>query len=1387
MTTSGAPAALHGYRVQALYTLNRILNQASDNLIFHPENLEDLDVLDGKGQTLELIQVKKYSPLQLSNLEPEKSRGFFRRALDAIKSVDPPIIKLVNFGNIGPELKKAWDGDKKKRLIIKEKFRKQGYKDFEIELLLDKIEMVEVDESSEELEVYSLLSNLHTGIDPAKAFDLLHYWIFISMENQSQITYSDVVETLNSVGRWQAERSDYHEQWFTTIQPFEVPDNITENYDSLKKEFFEGGFTKYDHIIADLDFPRNDKEAKIKAAFLKSNIVIVHAASGQGKTTLALRYLHNHYPNGWRFSIVRIENVQHALSVANALSGFASAIQAPMMVYIDVNPSDRDWIELTRQLVKHRYLQILITIREEDYKRANTLTTDFDFEQIDLQFNENEAEQIYERAKDSIHENHFLNFSAAWDQFGNGPLLEFVYLLTQTKTLRQRLESQIVRIQSEVREKNLDTNEIHLLRLVAVATAFEARINTRLLIKSLQLRSPTTTLSYFEKEYLIRLSDEGYLEGLHAIRSIILVDLLTDTDFNRWIDLAVEVLSYLEEEDIEQFVLNAAIERTSEFEQLHQSLMSLQPNTWRGIASVLRGFLWIDINQYVIANKQVIKEAKAESGAGWYFVANLALASDDASEIGKWWESDGLSSLVSDERRERLNAIQAMQPPKDKMFDQTKLWLEYLSSSYNKPENLQDWIGVSFVLYWASFLAIKNISPPTPDPTLPFFVLADVIYAFNKYTPSQYDIWLNEYDSNLLKRLADEMQVICLESDGTLLTTHFLVVTTEIEQRQNKDPFHAAAIERLQLIRQIYPSYEKYGIQGYGHRLGEALKLDIDGTRKPGVERRYLVPSLVTWGNGLSTGIARYSLRLENWSIYVEEVLKRRQAILICLNQLNQGLQSYIRNRKSVNIGQKYLENDVWESCFSILNDHLELPRSAVDPWGFSSETRDESNEYLTQSEHSSGSFQNTPKAIAYKIYQPFLEAQRKYFFHFHNYLTQSVNVIVTNFNLGKIDNKYERESVEKELKEHGIKTDGAHLCSHNFWDAKQNLLDYQQQFRHMFEHIVGEQLSEIESNEKTLIQQTWLLWHHFALNPARTYKNPIEGVTRNEKNSKAVIDRWIKGVLSRFSNQERNAKRLPLNLNWDGKPTLVIQLDVINPTLLYDAFSEVMENLNLQFRSLKYEDLKHYLFQENYENIIVIPTFRGRMVNENAWTLYALSTILNKTSFEEHNWVSYQMQPLTQEWIDASNLEFWDHPKIKKANKISATVSGLMILISQVGELAALPEEMNEAGMELLQSYTTDRSKILGELLQKFIDHGTTIQNELNNLSDDEIMNRPFLAESVALFHELYEYVMPPNSENGRIHLDDEMINEYAEQLSHVALDAEYLRLLLISDALDN
>jgi hypothetical protein len=126
MTEPGAPAALQGYRLQGLYTLKRVFAPGVDgSLLFQPEGEEDLDIQDGDGALVESIQIKSYAGLVLSNLEPEKENSFLHRTLRRLEEEAPPIIQLVNFGAIGPELSQAWDGDEacQERVITKPIFR----------------------------------------------------------------------------------------------------------------------------------------------------------------------------------------------------------------------------------------------------------------------------------------------------------------------------------------------------------------------------------------------------------------------------------------------------------------------------------------------------------------------------------------------------------------------------------------------------------------------------------------------------------------------------------------------------------------------------------------------------------------------------------------------------------------------------------------------------------------------------------------------------------------------------------------------------------------------------------------------------------------------------------------------------------------------------------------------------------------------------------------------------------------------------------------------------------------------------------------------------------------------------------------------------------------
>ena len=193
-----------------------------------------------------------------------------------------------------------------------------------------------------------------------------------------------------------------------------------------------------------------------------------------------------------------------------------------------------------------------------------------------------------------------------------------MYLLTQTTTLRERLHQQVNRLRDEVRF-GVDPGEIHLLRLVSVASAYGARLRMPELIAVLRLPEPSRVFEILEREFLIRISTDGQLvEGLHPVRSKILANLLTaPTDVIPWLAVASEALTLMLEEDIESFLLNACVDRPAERRELPQIVQKIEPETWRGLGGILRVFLWMGASDYIETNALLIEEAFKEFGAGW--------------------------------------------------------------------------------------------------------------------------------------------------------------------------------------------------------------------------------------------------------------------------------------------------------------------------------------------------------------------------------------------------------------------------------------------------------------------------------------------------------------------------------------------------------------------------------------------------------------------------------------------------------------------------------------------------------------------------------------------------------------------------------------------------
>ncbi len=1387
MLINGATFAYRGYRLQALYSLNRILGSISDEpIIFLPENGgEDLGI-EEKGVVIEIAQVKSYENLSLSDLKPREANSFFHRAIEYLKQEDPPVVKLINFGKIGPELTHAWEGEQKNRQSVVQKLITYEYKEYDIELLLDNLQIFEIYEEKIEDELYSKLQAMLTGIDPVSAFDLLNYWIYLASENKERISKADAVNKVNSVGKFINGRAQFYQEWFTSINPIEDFEVTEGQLAGLAEEYFRGVSARYEHILANLDFRREDKLEEVRDAFKKNNVVIIHAASGQGKTTLAFRYIHDYFPEQWRFSILAIENRQHMTKIATALSSHADALQAPMLVFIDVSPRDLVWAELVKQLSHHSNFQVLVAIREEDFRRSN-IPGDLEYSSIDLSFNEDEANQIYNTAIDKGIRTVYLTFDDAWEAFGEkGPLLEFVYLLTQTKSLRQRLEEQIDRLQKETREKKLSPDELLLLRLVAIVTALEGRLRISTLIPSLNLPEPNLTLKYYEKEYLLRISgDETYIEALHPIRSRILVDLLVDPATFPWIDLAARAIPNVPESDWEIFFLHIFIDFPQFTDKITDLVNRLIPHTWTGLAGGLRCLLWISIKKYIETNRDVIESSRHVFGPAWFFIPDLNFGGTDAPNLDGWWND--LGDLIPDETKQEIEKIRGAQSPKSEVFETARLWLDRHEERPNEPIESIHWDAAAEVLYWAyRFELAEKVEGWLSDEALSYATriltleeLSEVSLALFLCNPSRQEKWFDSLKSELSTRLVNDYQIIAFEDTESVRTIHFLSYPEfhdeqAISSEDEHQSIHEKTMEKVQLIRQLFPRFEKYGSQGYGHQIPDMEVLPDDSTKK-GISIEFLVPKWPLRVNGIASGLVRFRTRSDTWDEYIESVLGNRECVIRISKVLLRGIGRFFERSEPYNfLKGELFQIDDWNKCQAAIQDMPLLPKTAVDPWGIGQPEGTRTEILQLQS--------SLPKSILQKKYKPYQEAERGYLGTVSAFMDQAIHVSVTNIRTGKLpENSTEKQEILNELQEAGIDVNSGERSVMNFWEIYSRLPEYQKQFRSLFIALADmNRLKRIEQEETEVNKNLWRYWVNFVGNPGLWLRQTKVQLHQRDASAYETMLNRIHKVISK--SDDLTIRVMNADAQWDGDPTLWINIDIHEVIEFYSLIEKAIYTLRDAIGQIEYGESAYYLLEENCKFVVIVPTFQGKMIEPIVWPLRTTLTLTQEHSVEEKMFL-YFPQEIPYELLEHIDIKIWRINELDTINEFEAAFSGLNLKMSLLERAGEIPD-FNDEIIPIVQEYFDEKSKDLSENLQRFIDGCEKFASRFNSYDEEEQLTRTNMRDAIQALDEILTDVL---SEDGTVRIQLNEANKFSKKLREFQPFVSAIKLIWLEDVFRN
>lgn len=1364
-----------GYRKQILFILYKILS-GDKYSTFHPEGIEDFSI-EKSGKVDAIFQVKDYSdPIVVSDISSGKSNSLIKRFIRYEKEHFGATISLAYFGALGPELQNVAENDSVTIQNVAKKISKK--ENIPVNKLFDLLQNIQFQKLSEKKlidEINSIISSSQLGIDTENAKDLLFWWLFVQSEDKGNLTYEDVVEKIQNIGKFITERAS-HQEWLGSIVSFKTLISDDADSQKLKDNYLQGISATLDHISNGFDIVRQNKLDSIQKLFQKNNVVIIKGASGQGKTSLALRYFYDHLPMGLSYQIKEPENRSHAYRIAEAIIGHHKAFDMPLYLYYDVSITDSQWSYVLERFSNIKNVYLLISIRIEDWQRNNTnLYEKIAFEEIDLNFSEEEAEYLYKL----IPQTQYLDFKASWADFGGkGPLLEYIYLLQNGEKLEDRLKAQIERIKKESNESK-DDKELKLLRIIAQANSYGAKLNINKIEILKQLPSPEMILNKFHQEFLMKYSEgESYIEGFHPVRSQILCSILFDNRFHPWVNTFPESLHAIVEDDLESFLLYAFYyQDTQTIDTIIKKLHSFSPTQWIGYKGIIKALLWIGIKMYAEQNKALVDELKKNHPSLDF---RIALDIDIGNSIPDL--HNGLKELFEKTAPKVIPVIedyQSRQTDKDGVFFIVKQWMTGHKGFQSLLSSEKELLSLAETAYWYGHLEIRtslfeNLASIIDDKfdQIDLQTMAEMTFCFSELDIKEIQKVFKKHKEKIFRLFTETYGVLFLEeTDKEIKIDYILEINNDENQFQisEKENNNAKSMAVIQLLQKLYPEKEYYSTQGHGSKVILDLvnipnSVRHDDTYKRIPKRNLPSPYLVQLNSTLIAYL-QYYYRPLTWEEYLSRIIYLRRMIVDCFLRIIQGVKRYYKTKNpAVIVNSDTLP--VLKNVIEELNKIPLFPQCAVDIWGFTSEEISSIADE-TEKDSDENAIKLQGKIASLQKYDGYRKNIRNLFTHSSNFLNHFSTFILNRIN-GKPDENY--------------------LALHNVLDAYNQLNGFHGEFKKCFLPLYSnfKDLDQFKQKEIKVYSQLFSSWFFFSFEPKKKITNTTESCDRAirvfKKNK--IIDS-LKPYL-----QNGIVKYSIVDGLWENSKALWLIGDIPDISkLAEDDYSDFGDHFSGDFinralrKSYKLFDSQQLIFlmKFHWNDICLCFTYKKKMLFKSIKKKDILSSLLNDNShffdFNIDDTFSFQEVGLNG---------CWETDEIDKVQSLLGNYVNLKASISHCVELLdVLDKKESKVNEELIKDY----------LFNQLNKSGTFFQGILDSLFDiHQIMEGRLSEESlcVATYKEFagqYKMLFPnPSQETDgefECHITTDILPDWKQRIDEMQELIYIFYILMIFDVI--
>lgn len=880
----GAQAAWKGFSSQTLYIADRLL--ADNNNEYYPEDIEDL-VIKQDGIPIEAIQVKNISSnLTLSSLASSdtsaKGDGFFKRMCSLhVKYPEFSLIRIVHFGLIGAELQQLANGDDATKAILTQRLQNKHQLSEEDALWLINslvFEKANIDDLQSSIQ-RQIKTYVPTMAAPLLAQDLLIQYISQLSKDKGYTTLNIWKEKIHEIGINISAIDGFYKEYNKSLVCLSEL-TLRSNREQLQKEFSQGVSAHPSHIRLGLDYRRTYWQHEIHKAICDNSVVLVKGVSGQGKTTLCYRYLIDNYPEGCVFCVRTIQTEEQARNLVVALDGLGKH-NTNIVVYIDVQPGETLWAFLLQELQSRGLsIPVLISIRDEDYNTTPLNGKAIKLEILDLSLSKDEAEYLYNTFTQENPHSSLRTFAEAWQLFGgNGPLIEFVYLLTNNQTLKQRLRSQV----DSLLQQGVSDSWLELLQLVCFTGRLGCSVSLAQAKQVINCTNMQAAIRRFKDEYLIRIVNDDALEALHPVRAQIVFDILSEFIGSNDITLIHNALSCVASPNIRLMLLDFFSMHEYHQKDIH-IISTVNTGDWLGFANVIRSMLWLDAKRYVDKNMPVIQALVKKHGKGWLCFLPLDLSGiDRPNEL----IADGMKDLEmfdSDRLQKSIDEVKNSLSSLSIDYEATDLFLKNSTPPSSLPSSDEERTAFGYALFW---MAQRNIKIQLPFNAVEIAMSvsngalqpsADAIRGL--YSHQCFEDSYTQASDILIERLISEMSVLFFDISESEVVCKFIPplqnreVSKDNKARTNND----WCITMLNILKQIYPDKEYINVE----LIGVDLLRDVGVKALDKEKRIHKSRRPNTWVaelNGWTKIRIDYSLRPTTWNEYVSEIDKIRKDV----------------------------------------------------------------------------------------------------------------------------------------------------------------------------------------------------------------------------------------------------------------------------------------------------------------------------------------------------------------------------------------------------------------------------------------------------------------------------------------------------------------------------